>query len=146
MGQRASLGPFVAADCFLRHIARKRHVNKDGVVSWEVFDDLHPTLSFTHQDAGLQTDAGLDRYQRYRQLLPSRDLPGICRLSFVDLTEGLEPPLPPTRDPDPEDKVYGHLHCCTRRPANQIHMVAMAKLATKNGIVREFVPKRKRRL
>ena len=144
MGEPGSLGPFAAEDFFLRHVDRKRRL-KNGIVLWEVFDDRHPTLSLTYQDANLRTDGALDRYQQDKKLQYG-DLPGLCRLSFRDLTESLEPALPPRHDPDPEDEQYGHLHCCTDRPISQAQMEIMATLAPKNGIVREFVRKRKRGL
>lgn len=141
MGRQPSVGPFVADDSFLRHIAKRRY-HRDGIISWEVFDDDHPTLSFTFQDATLKTELGLDQYQRDKAF-PSGDLKGICKLSFYDLTESLRPPLPPRGDPDADDREYGHLHCCTDRPIDQGHKELMAKLATRNGVLREFVHRKR---
>lgn len=141
MGGKASVGSFVAEDCFLRHVDRRRYL-KRGIVKPEAFDDHHENLSFTFQNAGLQTEAGLDQYQRDKAL-PSEDLPGICKLSFYDLTESLSPPLPPRRDPNPDDERYGHLHCCTDRPIDWGHRVQMAKLASRYGVLREFVRRKK---
>lgn len=142
MGARAILGPFVAADSFLRHVDRKRHI-KGGTVSHEVFKDKHETLSFTYQNTVLRTDEGLDQYQRDKAF-ESEDLPGLCRLTFYDLTVSLHPPLPPRQEPVPDDEKYGHLHCCTDRPADDVQLTKMAHLAECNGIVRPFVPKEKR--
>ena len=117
---------------------------RDGIVHWEAFDDRHPTLSFTFQDQNLKTESGLYRYQRAKAL-PSGDLPGICKLSFWDLTESLEPPLPPWAEPDPEDNEYGGFHCCTDPPLDQTHKESLAKLATQHGTVLEFVRKPKKK-
>lgn|GEM_PF-3734229 len=146
MGDQQSLGPFCSEDCFLRRIAKKRHVARDGTVSPEVFDvtDADDTLSFTFQDDNLKTEEGLDRYQR-ETAFPSGARLGICWLSYDDLTVSLDPPLPPRHEPDPEDEKYGHLHCVTDCPKSYVRMVQMAKLATDNGVVRHFDPHRKRR-
>ena len=143
MGTGKVLGPFLAEDSFLRHADRKRHI-KDGIVLPDVFKlrSGEETLSFTYQDHSLQKEEELDRYQRYRAL-PSGDLPGLCRLTFRDLTVALKPPLPPRPDPDPADDRYGRLHCCTNAP-NEDQLAAMAEIATRNGIVRDFIPKEKR--
>ena len=141
MGGQASVDSFVAEDSFLRHVDRKRYL-KRGIVTWKAFDDHHETLSFTFQDAGLKTEAGLNQYQRDKAL-PSGDLPGICKLSFYDLTESLRPPLPPRRDPNLDDERYGHLHCCTDLPIDLEHKVEMAKLASRYGVLREFARHKK---
>ena len=138
---RGSLGPFVATDSFLRHVARERCI-RAGLVTWEAFSDRHDTLSFTFQNDQLRTPTGLDRYHRTKAL-PSGDLPGLCKLSFHDLTVSLEPPHAPRHDPISEDEEYGHLHCCTDPPRDQEHCEKMAKLATRNGVVREFVRHKK---
>ena len=143
MGDHASLGLFAAEDYFLRRIAKPRYIKDDESVSWEAFDDKQPTLSFTFQDNNLKTKDGLDEYQRY-WAYPSGDLLGLCKLSFYDLTVSLEPPLPPRHDPVPEDEKYGHLHCCTDPPRDQDHCEKMAKLAMRNGVVRQFVKARRR--
>ena len=141
MGTEPTLGPFVAQDSFLRHVDRKRHI-KDGTVSPEVFKDRHQTLSFTYQDETLCTKERLDAYQRDKEL-QFGDLPGLCRLTFDDLTVSLRPPLPPRPDPFPQDERYGDLHCCTDQPSNDVQRRKMAHLAERNGIVRQFV-RRKR--
>ena len=143
MGTRTALGPFVAEDSFLRHADRKRHI-RDGTVSPDVFWDNHQTLSFTYQDAGLRSEEGLDQYQRDKEL-PHGDLPGLCKLTFHNLTVELQPGLSPRSDPVPQDENYGHLHCCTDRPTDDVQRRRMAHLAERNGVVREFVPRRKRR-
>lgn len=146
-GRSAFLGPlhkpFVAEDCFLRRVSKKRCI-RGGIVTWEAFYDLHSTLSFTYQAEILQNEESIDQYQRDKAL-PSGDLPGLCRLSFEDLTVSLDPPLPPRRRRVRGDEKYGHLHYVTNCPKNRIHRESMAKLATRNGVVREFVPSGKRR-
>lgn len=142
MGARPTLGPFVDEDSFLRHVGRRRYISrKDGTVSHEVFKDKHETLSFTYQNEVLRTDEGLNQYQRDK-VLPSGDLPGLCRLTFYDLTVSLHPPLPPRSDPNPDNDRYGHLHCCIGRPVDDDQCTKMAHLAERNGIVRPFVPKK----
>ncbi|UCC30258.1 MAG: hypothetical protein JSU86_18920 [Phycisphaerales bacterium] len=141
MGARPTLGPFVDADSFLRHVDRKNRIRR-GVVSHKVFKDKHETLSFTCQNAVLRTGKGLDQYQRDKAF-ESGDLPGLRRLTFYDLTVRLQPPLPPRSDPNPDDERYGHLYCCTNRPSDD-QREKMAHLAEGNGIVRPFVPKGKR--
>ena len=143
MGAYRVVGPFVADDSFLRHVDRKNRI-RDGVVSQEAFKDKHETLSFTYQDQNLKTEDGLDQYQRDKAL-PSGDLPGLVRLTFHDLATTLEPPLPPRPDPVPQDEKYGHLHCCTDRPTDDVQRREMARLAVRNGIVAEFVRKKKRK-
>lgn len=142
MGNRATLEPFVADDRFLRRVAKKRQI-RNGIVTEGAFEDRHPTLSFTYQDEELKSDTGLTRYQ-FDKKLPSGDLPGLCVLSFQDLTVLLEPPLPPRHDIDHEDEQYGLLHCCTDSPRDEDHREKMAKLATRNGVLREFVRASKR--
>jgi len=142
VGAQPTLGPFVAEDSFLRHVDREKRI-KNGTVSQEVFKDKHETLSFTYQDEGLRTEAGLGQYQRDKEL-GSGDLPGLCKITFHDLTVSLQPPLPPRPDRNPDDEKYGHLHCCTDRPIDDVHRRKMAHLAERNGIVRPFVPKEKR--
>lgn len=142
MGAQATLDPFVAEDSFLRHVDRKSRI-KNGIVSLEVFKDQHETLSFTYQNDVLRTKEGLDRYQRDKEL-KFGGLPGLCRLTFQDLTVSLDPPLRPRSDPVPQDERYGDLHCCTNRPIDDVHRRKMAHLAERNGIVRPYVPKDKR--
>lgn len=137
MGVQASLGAFVAEDSFLRHVKWKGYI-KGGTVSHRVFKDQHETLSFTYQDETLRTDEGLDEYQRDKQF-ESGDLPGLCMLTFHDLTISLQPPLPPRPDPVPDDEKYGHLHCCTHRPEDDVQRRQMAHLAERHGIVCPFI-------
>ena len=141
MGDQTSIG-FAAGDCFLRRVSKPRAV-RNNVVTWEAFSDSWDTLSFTSRDANLLTDHGLRQYQ-LDKALPRRDLPGICQLSFEDLAERLEPPLPPRNDPAPDDDKYGHLHCVTDRPYDEAHRIRMATLATEHGVLLNFVPRRKR--
>lgn len=142
MGVESSLGPFANEDSFLRRFL-KRGLIKDGTVSAEAFEDKHETLSFTFQDDGLRTDHGLNDYHSAKEL-PSGDLPGLCKLTFHDLTVTLRPPLPPRPDPDPQDDEYGHLHCCTDQPSSDAQRTLMARLAERHGVVRPFVRKKKR--
>jgi hypothetical protein len=140
VGDQPSLGRFVAGDSFLRHIDRRRHIAGDGTIAWGVFKPRSSelSLSFTYRDEALKMERVLDEYQQDK-MLPHGDLPGICYLSFYDLTESLDPPLPPRSEPYPADEKYGHLHCITDIPRDEIHMEKMAKLATRNGVLRPFV-------
>ena len=142
MGDQANVVTFAVDDCFLRRVSKKRLI-KDGIVAAEAFDDKHPTLSFTLQREYLKTEEGLDEYQRDK-VLPSGDLPGLATLSFHDLTESVNPPLRPWREPDPEDEKYGHLHCCTKRAVNEAHREQLAKISTRNGVLRPFIRRRDR--
>jgi hypothetical protein len=146
VGDSTRLGPFVADDSFLRHIDRKKRLMDDGTIAPEAFKPRNgeTSLSFTFQNKLLNSEAGLEHYQRDK-VLQSGDLPGICKLTFYDLTQALEPPLPPRSVPEPRDEKYGHLHCCTDCPRDQIHMAKMAKLATRNGVLRPFVRSGKRK-
>jgi len=145
VGDQPSLGPFVPDDSFLRHIDRPRHVTDDSL-SWEVFKprEQEDSLSFTYQDSRLRTEEGLQAYQ-CDKALPFGDFPGICKLTFYDLSQRLEPPLPPRPDWDRADEKYGHLHCVTDCPTRQLHMEQMAKLATRNGLLCRFVRTRKKK-
>jgi hypothetical protein len=140
VGDEASLDSFVADDVFLRRVSKKRLI-KDEVVLAAAFEDKHETLSFTLQNEELKTDLGLDTYQ-HAKVLDSGDLPGLIGLSFLDLTISVHPPLPPRRELDEDDERYGALHCCSNRPIDLGHREQLAKLATNNGIVRPFVPKK----
>jgi hypothetical protein len=126
-------------DWFLRRVARWYHI-KGGAVHWKAFrpEPAERALSYTLQNDDLRTPNGLDQYQLY-WVFPSGDLPGICKLSYVNLTEDLKPPLPPWPEPDETDKKYGHLHCHTDLPRDKDSMRRLAVLATENGVVRPFV-------
>ncbi|MEW6249309.1 MAG: hypothetical protein AB1716_01580 [Planctomycetota bacterium] len=139
MADLPGLGPFDPRSTFLRRLDRKRLVSADGVVSWGAFAPRPAefSLSFTYECSGLRSAMSLEVYRRAK-VLPSGDLPGLCRLSLDDLTARLKPPLPPRSEPDSKDELYGRLHCVTDLPVNQAHMEAMAKLATRNGVVRRF--------
>ena len=139
MGDQPSVDQFADDDFFLRRVSKKRLI-KDNVVLAEAFEDGHATLSFTLQAVTLKTPEGLDSYHRDKAL-PSGDLPGIVHLSFLDLTVSVRPPLHPRRDHDNTDARYGTLHCCTDRPLDLAHREQLAKLATRNGVLRPFVSK-----
>lgn len=139
MGGQGAIEGFRPDQYFLRRVDRIRRI-RDGEVGWQAFKprETDPALSFTFQTEELMTDKGLRNYQLYWEL-SSGDLPGICRLSYADLTRlG----LPPRHDSQPNEP-YGDLHCSTALPTME-QCVALAKLATLNGVVREFVPKKKR--
>ena len=144
MGYKPGLDSFVADDSFMRRIDRKRRVTNDGMVSWEVFKprEGEESLSFTYQNDPLKTEHGLTQYQIDRKM-PSGDLAGICKLTFSDLTAILKPPLSPRQEDDNTDSKYGKLHCITDCPGDQIHMEQMAKIATRNGLLRPFIRKKK---
>lgn len=143
MGNQASVSSFAADDAFLRHV-HKRSLIKDDLVHAEAFEDEHETLSFTLRAESLLSDEGIDQYH-HDKALPSGDLPGLCQLYHRDFVDGVRPPLPPRHDPVPEDEKYGHLHCCTDRPIDRAHREQLAKLATRNRVLREFVRHRKLR-
>lgn len=139
----ADVGRFVAHDSFLRRVGRKGDI-KNGIIAPAVFKDKHETLSFTYQDDDLRTENGVSQYQ-LDKVLRFGDLPGLCRLTFRDLTVDVQPALPPRFVLDPDDEKYGRLHCCTDQPNGDEQCEKMAELALRNGIVREFVPKKKRK-
>ena len=100
MGARDGVAAFAPDDSFLRRIDRKRHA-LDGIIATDVFKPRpnETTLSFTYQDASLRQEGALAAYQ-FSKRLRSGDLPGICRLTFHDLTIKLDPPLPPRPEQD----------------------------------------------
>ncbi len=139
MGYPSRLGPFKLDDAFLRRIAGRSRISTDGTIAPEAFKarPVENTLSFTLQNETLRTPEALDEYQRAKRL-ESGDLPGICKLTCHDLTSSLHPPLPPRPQADDQDANYGHLHCVTDPPA-ELQREQMAKLATRNGVVRDYV-------
>lgn len=128
MAGDTSLGPFEPSDSFLRRVAKKKAI-QGGIVSWEAFNTNDERLSFTFMSEGLATLEGVNRY-RVINTLPSKDLPGVCRLTLSDLVE-VEPPLPPKHALDEHDSAYGHLHCETDKPTEK-QCKQMAHLATKH--------------
>lgn len=144
MGSRESVITFASTDFFLRHIDRKRFVDSDETISADVFKprERETGLSFTHQGPLLCHPDSIAAYQMAKRL-PSGDLPGICRLTWDDLSNKLDPPLPPRPAPINEDPVYGDLHCLTDCPRDEIHRDRMAKLATKHGLLLRFKVARK---
>jgi len=141
VGDQPYLTAFEADDSFIRRIERSRYLRDGGEVSYEAFRprEGEASLSFTFQDKILRTDAALDEYQSRKALPQSGHLPGLCRLTLYDLTVSLTPPLPPRYERDDSDDRYGHLHCVTDLPSDEQHMERMAKLATRNGLVRPYV-------
>lgn len=129
---------FTQDDHFIRRVSRKNHL-QNGVVAAGAFSARpdETSLSFTWRNESLKPDHALDEYQ-IRNKLPHGDLPGLCQLTFLDLTLSIRPPLPPRIDPDPNDTHYGHLHCLTDIPGEEQREV-MATLATHHGILRQFV-------
>ena len=143
MGREPSLEPFANEDRFLRRVSKKRHIRR-GLIQADAFDDKHPTLSLTLEEQMVKGAAALDQYREYH-VLPHGDLPGICALSYRDLTIDLEPPLPPREDPDSADLRYGHLHCCTDRPCDTQREKMATLAACHFDVLRELVPAKKRR-
>ena len=139
MGGATPIGPFAAHDSFLRRISRPSAAKKDGTVGRRAFEarQNETSLSFTFQDETLKSSDGLDAYH-IASKLPSGDLPAICFLTNDDLCVQLAPPLPPWHAPDPQDSAYGHLHCSTDLPVDQLHKEKIAWLATRNGLLRTF--------
>ncbi len=138
---------FAPNDGFLRRTAGKRYI-KNGVVGWEAFKprEGEDGLSFTYQSPSLQSPEGIRSFQ-LDKVLPSGDLPGICKLTYSNLAVGLSPPLLPRFKMDLDDAKYGALHCLTELPQDQEQMEAMAQLASRNtdsGLPIPFVPKEKR--
>jgi len=84
VGAERIIGRFGPEDSFLRHVAKARYLRNE-IISHEVFRDKHETLSLTLQAGALLVPEGLDQYQLDKELIPSRDLPGICKLTWKDL-------------------------------------------------------------
>jgi hypothetical protein len=144
-----AIGPFLPQDGFLRRTDRPNRI-KGGLVFWEAFKPRMPHdtdgLSFTYQNHQLQNEDSLRQFQVDHELKLG-DLPGVCRITFGDLTECLQPPLPPRSKADPDDKRYGGLHCLTDLPVSQEHMESMANLASGHnefGLPFPLVDKKKR--
>jgi len=129
---------FSRDDWFIRRVASKKHI-KPWHIHWRAFKPRKDerALSYTLQDEDLRTPAGIDRYQLHH-VLPKGDLPGLCRVSYVDLVERLSPPLPPRLTVDEDDDRYGHLHCSTDCP-DRDHMERLAKCALENKVLRCYV-------
>ena len=144
MGDAPRLEPFRETDSFLRRVSKRKGI-REGFVLPAAFAVRpgEPSLSFTFQDFTLQSPDALEDYH-VGNALPSGDLPGICKLTFQDLVRSLVPPLPPRQKPEPQDERYGHLHCETDPPVDDAHQTEMAKLASKHGVLLEFVPKKRR--
>lgn len=141
-GQRDGLAQLAISDSFLRRVQYQRQM-RDGVVHWRAFKPRQDeeNLSLTIRRETLLSDDGIEEYQ-LRNALPSGDLPGILLLTLRDLTVDLNPPRRPWHNPDPKDKVYGHLHYSIELPEDTQHMEKLAALATNNGVIREVVRNR----
>lgn len=142
-GQRDGLAQLAISDSFLRRVQYRRHM-RDGVVHWQAFKPRQDEedLSLTIRREKLLSDDGIEEYQLRNAIPPSGDLPGICLLTLRNLTVELNPPRRPWRNPNPKDKVYGHLHYSIQLPEDKEHMKRMAFLATINGVIREVVRNR----
>lgn len=90
------------------------------------------TCSFTIQNDELRTDEGIERY-RERKVTTEGIRPGICMLSFHELTERVKPPLVPRFDCDDQDPFYGESHYCTDAPDRDQQEV-MAFFASKHVV------------
>lgn len=123
---------FDASTSFLRRLSRRSHL-RDRVVSADAFVDKHPTLSLTFRDERLRSDAGLQAYREAKRLQYG-DLPGLCELTYPDLTQRVFPPLPPWHERDPDDPSYGESHCNTDKPSSA-QAEQMAALATRNSVL-----------
>lgn len=145
MGDAPRLEPFQDTNSFLRRVSKPNAI-REGFVLPPAFAvrTKEPSLSFTFQDSTLQSPEALEQYQIDNALPESGDLPGICMLTHSDLVKALVPPLPPRHSPDTRDERYGHLHCETDPPFDEAHQAEMAKLATRNGVVLDFIRKKKR--
>lgn len=131
-GQRDGLAQLAISDSFLRRVQYQRQM-RNGVVHWQAFKPRQDeeNLSLTIRREKLLSDDGIEDYQLRNAIPPSGDLP-------VDLN----PPRRPWHNPDPKDKVYGHLHYSIELPADMEHMKHLAFLATNNGVIREVVRNR----
>ena len=144
MGQK-SLVDFLPNDSFLRRVTNKPGLFRQGIVPTEAFKPRgeEDALSFTFQHETLKSQTALEKYQ-LDCATPLGDLPGLCKLTFADLTIRVEPPLPPRYDPPKEPQKYGELHCVTDLP-NKKQRHQMAALAAENGIVLPYIKKAKRK-
>lgn len=141
MGDGTAVITLTADSWFLRRVSTRKHIKPDAV-HWRVFKarQNEPSISYHLMVEDLATPQGIDRYQLHYQSRDTGDLPGICRLSYVNLAEDLDPPLPPRSTPDEDDDpLYRHLHCSTDPPPDEDTMRRLAKLATKNGILRPYI-------
>ena len=140
-----ALMPFVDNDEFLRRVRLPDHIkDKTGLVHWRAFKDNDPRMSLTFRDEELRTDVGLDAYHKYFSDSIGQILPAILWFTFYGLTRGIDPPMEPRLDPDPDDAKYGRLHCSTNCPRDRVHMQLIAKLVNDGehaGIARRY-PKR----
>ena len=122
-----ALREFVDEDEFLRRVRYPDHF-KRGVLLWRAFKKEGAQMSWTLRNDDLRTDVGLDAYHAHFSELVGEKLPAILWFSFYGLTRGIDPPLEPKHDNDPDDLKYGHLHCSTSAPHDREHMEVLAKL------------------
>jgi len=133
-----------ADEQFIRRFSKKSAVKKDRQVLPAAFEPRidERGLSFTLRDETLQSREALLRYRTYFQIQKSGDLPGLCFLTYANLTQGLQPPLPPRYSEYETDPVYGHLHHLTDLP-NETQQNQMATQATQNGLLLPAVIKKR---
>jgi hypothetical protein len=133
-----------ADEQFIRRFAKTTAVKKDRVVLPAAFEPRveEAALSFTFRDETLQSREALLRYRHHFEIQPSGTLPGLCFLTYANLTEGLQPPLPPRYSDDETDPVYGHLHHLTDLPS-ETQQNQMATQATQNGLLLPAVIKKR---
>jgi len=120
---------------FIRRFSKRTAVQKDRVVLPAAFEARsgESALSFTLRSKSLQEKEALLKYQRHF-VLSSGDLPGLCFLTRANLTNDLQPPLPPRFKAAEDDQVYGKLHHETDVP-NETQRNQMAVQATQNGLL-----------
>lgn len=141
-----ALTHFAEQDEFLRRVGYDNHIRFDNhikrdVIRWRAFKVKEVRMSLTFRDKELHSDTGLDAYHEYFSRRFRTIIPAILWFSFYGLTRGIDPPLEPEHDPDPNDLTYGHLHCSTSAPHDRPHMEVLAKLVNDRehaGIVRHY--------
>ena len=134
------VAPLQSNDKFLRRVFFPDHHNKNtGLVHWRAFgkvDDPDP-LSLTLWSDDLRSDETIENYREYHNV--NGDLPGLLWFSYEGLAS-IE--LPPRRDPDLEDPVYGHLHCCTDPPRKKSQKRLLQKIINDDrelgGVLRRY--------
>lgn len=137
----AALMRFSQSDQFLRRVRYYGQFSKNGLVRWNAFKEKDARMSWTLRRDNLLTDAGLDEYHNYWSNRVGECLPAILWFNHIGLTQKIEPPFVPEHDPDQDDQQYGHLHCSTDSPRDDVHMKLLAKLVHDGeyaGIARRY--------